>query len=657
MKEQAGKNEGAGVPQNGAQSTPQNGPQNGAQNPNDRRDFLKMAAGGAAAAAASMVAQSTLASAQVAAKPAAEPAADATEHAEVLVGERGGADFMTDVLKTLDFEFVASNPGSSFRGLQESLINYGKNVAPEWLTCCHEESSVAMAHGYYKIAGKPMLIFAHGTVGLQHAAMAIYNAYCDRVPVYMILGNSFDAATRRPGAEWYHSVQDCAAMVRDYTKWDDMPVSLTHFAESAVRAYKLAMTPPMGPVAIVADSDLQEKPISPNEKFRIPKLTIPSPPQGDTGAVAEAAKLLVNAEYPVILADRVARTPRGAELLVELAETLQAAVNDGGGRVNFPSRHPLASGGNVRNADVILALEHSDIWGATNSMRDQLHRSASSNTKAGVKVITISASDLYIKSNYQDFQRMREVDIAMAADAEATLPALIEAVKKLITPDRRIFFEARGKKIAEANRLAAERTKQEAALAWDSSPISTARLAAEVWQQIKTKDWSLVGGGGWAKRLWDFNKPYHHNGGSGGAGVGYSSPAAVGAALANKKYGRLSINIQNDGDMMYAPGVLWTAAHHKIPMLNIMNNNRAYHQEVMHLQRMANRYDREITNASIGNEIANPNIDYAKLAQSMGWYAEGPITDPKEIGPALKRAIAVVEKGQPALIDTVVQPR
>lgn len=624
------------------------------QTGNRRREFLKLAAGGAAA----MAAQTTLASAQVAAKPAtaaAEP--DAADHAEVLVAERGGADFMVDVLKTLDFEYIAANPGSSFRGLQESFINYGSNKNPEWLTCCHEESSVAMAHGYYKIAGKPMMIMAHGTVGLQHASMAIYNAYADRVPVYMILGNSFDAAMRRPGAEWYHSVQDCVAMVRDYTKWDDMPVSLVHFAESAVRAYKIAMTPPMGPVAIVADTELQERPIDPSLKIRIPKLTIPSPPQGDSGAVAEAAKMLVNAEYPVIMADRVARTPRGAELLMALAETLQAAVLDAQGRVNFPSAHRLA-GGNVRNADVILALEHSDIWGATNNMRDQLHRSYSSITKPGVKMITIAATDLYMKSNYQDFQRARDVDIAIAADAEATLPSLIEAVKKLITADRRRFLDDRGNKISEANRLARERAKQEATLAWDASPISTARLAAEIWQQIKTKDWSLVGGGGgWARRLWDFNKPYHHNGGSGAAGVGYSSPAAVGAALANKKFGRLSINIQNDGDMMYAPGVLWTAAHHKIPMLNIMNNNRAYHQEVMHLQRMANRYNRTIVNASIGNEIANPNIDYAKLAQSLGWYAEGPITNPRDIAPALKRAIAVVEKGEPALIDTVVQPR
>jgi acetolactate synthase-1/2/3 large subunit len=625
---------------------------------NGRREFLKMAAGGAAVVAAQTAVASAQQPTSVAAKPAAAAAEpDAAAHAEMLVAERGGADFMVDVLKTLDFEYIAANPGSSFRGLQESLINYGSNKNPEWLTCCHEESSVAMAHGYYKIAGKPMMIMAHGTVGLQHASMAVYNAYADRVPVYMILGNSFDAAMRRPGAEWYHSVQDCVAMVRDYTKWDDMPISLVHFAESAVRAYKIAMTPPMGPVAIVADTELQERPIVPGLKIRIPKLTIPSPPQGDSGAVAEVAKLLVNAEYPVILADRVARTPRGAELLVELAETLQAAVIDSAGRVNFPSRHPL-SGGNVRNADVILALEHSDIWGATNSMRDQLHRSYAPTTKAGAKMITIAATDLYMKSNYQDFQRAGDVDIAIAADAEATLPSLIEAVKKIITADRRRFLDDRGKKIAEANFAARERGKQEATLAWDASPISTARLAAEIWQQIKGKDWSLVGGGGgWARRLFDFNKPYHHNGGSGAAGVGYSSPAAVGAALANKKFGRLSINIQNDGDLMYAPGVLWTAAHHKIPMLNIMNNNRAYHQEVMHLQRMANRYNRVITNAGIGNVITNPDIDYAKLAQSMGWYAEGPITNPRDIAPALKRAIAVVERGEPALIDTVVQPR
>ena len=200
-----------------------------------------------------------------------------------------------------------------------------------------------MAHGYFKAEGKPMAVLCHGTVGLQHAAMAIYNAYCDRVPVYIMAGNSLDATLRRPGVEWAHSVQDAAAMVRDYIKWDDQPVSLPHFAESAVRAYKIAMTPPMMPVLLVVDGGLQEDPISPEvtSRLRIPRLTLATPPQGDSGAVAEAARLLVDAQNPVIVADRAARTPAGIARLVELAETLQAPVVDQGGRMNFPSRHPL----------------------------------------------------------------------------------------------------------------------------------------------------------------------------------------------------------------------------------------------------------------------------------------------------------------------------
>jgi len=626
----------------------------------DRRNFLKLAAGSAAA----LVAKSNVLSAQQApsSPPATEPAA---HEVEMLTTDRTGSDFMVDVIKSLGFEYICSNPGSSFRGLQESVVNYGGNRAPEFLTCCHEESSVAMGQGYFKIEGKPVLVMAHGTVGLQHASMAIYNAYCDRVPVYIILGNTIDATTRRPGVEWAHSVQDAAAMVRDYTKWDDLPISLPHFSESAVRAYKIAMTPPMMPVVMVVDTDLQESPVSQSAKLRIPKLTLASPPQGDSGAVAEAARLLVAAENPVIVADRAARTAAGMKYLVELAELLQAPVVDQAGRMNFPSRHPLnhsdRPGRLIAGADVILGLEVWDFWGTVNSFRDQLHRSSRLLTRPGTKLIHITAGDLYAKSNYQDFQRYAEVDLSIAADAEATLPALIEAVKRLTNADRKRAFQDRGAKLAAARQEARERVRAEAAYGWDASPISTARLAAELWEQIKNKDWSLVSearsANGWAQRLWAFEKPYHHIGGSGGAGVGYIAPSSVGAALANRKYGRLSVSIQNDGDLMYAPGVLWTAAHHRIPILSVMHNNRSYHQEVMHIQRMANRHNRGIANSHIGTAIDNPNIDYAKLAQSMGLYGEGPITDPKDLGPAIRRGIAAVERGEPALIDVVTQPR
>jgi acetolactate synthase-1/2/3 large subunit len=582
---------------------------------------------------------------------------------DVLTAEHSGSDFMVDVLRSLDIEYVTSNPGSSFRGLHESIINYGGNQKPEFITCCHEESSVGMAHGYSKIEGKPLGVLAHGTVGLQHAAMAIYNAYCDRVPVFIVVGNSLDATMRRPGVEWMHSVQDAAAMVRDYIKWDDTPISLQHFAESAARAYKITMTPPMEPVLIVADSELQERPLPDKDKMRVQRMTRTSPPQGDSGAVAEVAKLLVGAQTPVIIADRAARTAAGAKYLVELAETLQAAVIDQGGRMNFPSRHPLNQSGRARatiaEADVILGLELTDFWGSVNAYRDQLERTSRRITKAGAKLISITAGDLYLKSNYQDFERYPEVDIAMAADAEATLPALTEAVKRLITADRKSAFQARGAKLTTAHQTALDQARSDAAYAWDASPITTARLFAEVWAQIKNEDWSLVSSSqsNWPARLWKVEKYSQFIGGSGGAGVGYGAPAAVGAALANKKYGRLTVNIQNDGDLMYAPGVLWTAAHHRIPLLNVMHNNRAYHQEVMHLQRMAGRHNRGIDRAWIGTTIDNPNVDYAKMAQSMGLVGEGPITDPKELAPALKRAIAAVKRGEPALVDVVTQPR
>src|SRR5262245_12404804 len=557
----------------------------------DRRGFLKSAAvTGAAAGAAALVPGATNAAAQQGPATAIAPTPpreiDPPSTVEILTTDRPGGDFMVDVIKSLDFEYVAANPGSSFRGIHESFVNYGNNTAPEFITCCHEESSVAMAHGYFKAEGKPMAVLCHGTVGMQHAAMAIYNAYCDRVPVYILAGNSLDATLRRPGVEWAHSVQDAAAMVRDFIKWDDQPVSLPHFAESAVRAYKIAMTPPMMPVLIVIDGGLQEDPISHEvtARLRIPKLTTATPPQGDSGAVAEAARLLVNAQSPVIVADRAARTPAGLIRLVELAETLQAPVVDQGGRMNFPSRHPLnqssASRQLVANADVILGLELTDFWGTVNTVRDGLTRTSRSIVKPGTKLISITALDLATKGNYQDFQRYPEVDVAMAADAEATLPALTEACKRLITADRRAAFQERGKRLAGSHAAALDRARTEATYAWDASPISTARLTMELWAQIRNEDWALVAESGimsdWTSQLWTFDKHYQSLGGSGGAGVGYGAPAAVGAALANKKRGRLSVTIQGDGDFLYAPGVWWTAAHHRIPLLAVMPNNRAY---------------------------------------------------------------------------------
>jgi acetolactate synthase-1/2/3 large subunit len=644
-----------------------------------RRKFLAgVAVAGASATAAKAATPGTTA-ADVKRLPAAiEPMAHqvATETAVPkemphLVG-KPNSDFMVDVIKSLNIDYVYSNPASSFRGLHESLINYGKNTKPEFITCMHEESSVAMAHGYFKATGKPQLMLCHGTVGLMHATMAVYNAWADRVPLIMIGGNDLDAAKRPPGVPTFHSAQDIGALVRDFTKWDDMPVSAQHFAQSFVRAYRYAMTPPYGPVLLSLDAGLQDAPVDDGHLY-IPRYVASAPPHADLNALREAAKLLVAAENPVIVVDKMARTEAGVTSLVQLAELLQVPVVDQLGRMNMPNTHYLnqtASAQNlIRNADVIMGLECRDFWNTVNQWIDNGdehgHGNREQRIKPNTKLITISSMELNTKSNFQDFQRFQVTDIGMAADSEASLPFLIEAVKAAIPSDKKAAIEKRGEALKKAYQQARERQRQTAALGWDASPISTARLNAELYNAVKNEDWSLVTStgntSGWSERLFKMDKHYRWLGGSGASGLGYGLPASVGAAHANKALGRFSVSIQGDGDMMYAPGALWTAAHHEIPLLTVMHNNRGYHQEVMHVQRLSNRRNRVAslgkTAGPIGTSIDTPNIDYAGLARSQGWWAKGPITDPKDLGPALKEAVEVVKKGQPALIDSVTRPR
>src|SRR5437899_3647937 len=485
---------------------------NSGQHSVDRRQFLQLAASGAAALAGS---NTTMA--QQAGSPGTERAVNDTG---ALTPVRAGSDFMLDVIKSLGFEYVAANPGSSYRSLHESTINYGSNRNPELLTCLHEEAAVAMAHGYFKIEGKPMAVYAYGTVGLQHASMAIYSAVCDRVPVVLFVGNDTDAMKRVSRTDINHTAQDVAAIVRDFTKWDDAPASHGHFAESAVRAYKIAMTPPTLPVVLSVDKYLQELPLPEGAALRIPKLSPTLPPQGDSAAVKEIAKMLVNAEFPVLAVERAARTPAGLKYLVELAELLQAAVVDTIQRMNFPSHHPLnqADGQGpdlsiIAAADGSLALEHPLLQSVVNAGGEEGSPSRSRLTP-GAKVISISSLDLFTRSNYQDFGRYQEVDMALAADAEATLPVLIEEVKRQITSDRRRVIEARGAKLAEASRRRMERSRVRATEGRADSAIRTARIAVELWDQIKNKDWSLVSRSdamnGWPHRFWKFEKYSHY---------------------------------------------------------------------------------------------------------------------------------------------------
>ncbi|MGY8632047.1 thiamine pyrophosphate-binding protein [Bradyrhizobium sp. 14AA] len=576
---------------------------------------------------------------------------------------RAGSDFMVDVIKSTNVDYVATTAGSSFRGLHESIINYGHNIKPEMLTVLHEEIALGMGQGYAKVTGKPLLACIHGTVGLQHGSMAIYNAWCDRVPLICIAGNTMDAAMRRTGVEWTHSVQDCATTVRDFTKWDDQPVSLQHFAESFLRAHKIAMTPPMGPVVLVVDSELQEREVE-GAPF-VPKLVRSSAPQGDAGSVIEAARLLVGATTPVILVDRLARTPAGVDLLVEFAEALGAPVVDKFGRMNMPNRHYLNHSERgrelIQEADVIIGIELTDFWGTVNQFRDRVHRDVIPAAKETAKLISVTSQDLFLKANYQDFQRFTSVDVAVSGDGEATLPSLIEAVRREMNAGKADLADARRQKLKAAFVELRHRAKVAATYAWDASPVSTARLHAELWELLRHENWSLVSDAFytnfWPQRLWDIKNHHHYLGNSGGYGIGGNLSAAVGAALANRDQGRISINIQGDGDLMAVPASLWTLARHKVPLLTIVHNNGGYHQEIMHVQRIADRRQRGVDRCSIGTKFDDPSISYVQLAKSMGVKAEGPVDDPKDLGAVLKRALDVVKAGEPALVDVVSQPR
>jgi thiamine pyrophosphate-dependent acetolactate synthase large subunit-like protein len=421
-------------------------------------------------------------------------------------------------------------------------------------------------------------------------------------------------------------------------------------------------------VFIVADTKLQEDPLEAREqrKLRIPRLAMPSHAAGDANAVREAAKMLVAAEAPVIIADRYARSQAAMDDLVRLAELLQAPVIDNRSRMNMPNTHYLCqserAGTLIAQADCILSLEPVDLFGQLNGLRDQLERTDIPRVKNGVKVISISTHDFLVHSNYQDFQRYVGADINIAADAQTTLPSLIEAVRREAASGGKSANEIRGEKLRQAFRASVDRARGEAALGWDATPISTARLYMELWALLQNEDWALVTDSDfssrWPHRLWPMEKHYRFIGGSGGYGVGYQPVAALGAALAHRDAGgRVVVNVTGDGEFNMAPHTLWTAAHHGIPYLTIIHNNRAYHQEVMHVQRMANRHNRDIRSAPIGTTIDNPNIDYAGIAQAYGAVGIGPIEDPGDLAEAFRKGIAAVKEGRPALIDVVMQPR
>ncbi len=581
-----------------------------------------------------------------------------------------GSDLIVDMLRDLGIEYTALNPGATFRGLHDSIVNYGGNHTPELIQCAHEEIAVAIAHGYVKAAGKPMAAIVHDIVGLQHASMAIFNAWCDRVPI-MVLGGTGPMAVeqRRPWIDWIHTALVQGQAVRDFVKWDDQPASLASIPESLLRAYRIAVTEPAGPVYVCFDAALQEMPVS--EEIPLPVVERYQPPTrvaADEGALDEAARLLLGAERPVVVAEYVGRNPDTVAALVELAEILSAPVIDlyAHGRSNFPNTHPLdltdADAEVLASADVVLALDVVDLYG-TLSRTDRTTRRAEPIVPAAAKVIHLTLADLSIRSWVADSQRVASVDVPILADTSLALPALVERVRRELR-DQSSGREADVRRTrGEHLRAQHERQREEARAAaerqWRDVPIAPARLAAEVWTVIKDEDWVLVHGvlDGWARKLWDWARPNQYLGCSGGAGLGYGPGAAVGAALAHRDDGRLCVALQPDGDLLYTPQALWTAAHHRIPILFIVCNNRTYGNDEVHQELIARARGRPVENKVIGIRLEDPPVDIADMARAFGMHGEGPIIDPAAIGPALARAVSVVkDQRSPALVDVVIRP-
>ncbi len=650
--------------------------QNNGKNGLGRRNFLKGAAAGAAGATALVTgvdapkaqAQAPRGGAGIPAPTEQQVNRDAGNARPPAQVERtvkvAGSDLMVQVLKDLGIEYVASNPGSSFEGLQESIVNYGNppNTMPEFITALHEDSAVDMANGYGKSEGKPMCALLHGTIGIQHACMAIYQAFYAGTPVVLLAGrdDTFIQA---------HTADDMAGFVRSITKWDAQPKTLEESLKAIQEAYRQAITPPTGPTLVVLDTEIQK---AEGVGVAIPRYTPPTISGIDTSMAREIAAALLKADNPRINVGNL-RTPEGVQLAVDLAELVGASCSTRatGGPMSFPQRHPLCGPGASTEYDYSLGLESP----ATNV----------SLTGPAIRSIAKSRDQIGI-----GWGGLRENNPAgggfgggggrggrggrgggqpnatpTEVDAQASIPAIIAEVTRQMTPAQKRTIEQRSARHTVANQQAfvdaLSRAMDDKRIGWDATPISTARVYAELWPLIMDQDWCLASpsnfSGGHHVQLWAHNKPYSYLGGQGAGGMGYGVGACGGAGLAAKSRGRIVINVQTDGDMNYTPGVLWTEAHHKLPVLTIMHNNRAWHQELMFLIYMAGVRGRGTDRASIGSTLRDPFISYAKMAEAYGVASEGPIEDPGQLQAALRRGVETVRHGEPYMIDVITQPR
>jgi thiamine pyrophosphate-dependent acetolactate synthase large subunit-like protein len=558
------------------------------------------------------------------------------------VTDRYGSDLVVSLLEEAGVEYVAFNPGASFRGIHDSLVH--TTGAPGIVLCLNEAVAVAVAHGYAKAAGRPMAVLLHDVVGLQNGSMAVYNAWCDRAPVLLVGGTGpMSKVERRPWIDWIHTALVQGEQVRDYVKWDDQPVDLASLPESFARAGLTAQAAPPGPVYLCIDAGLQEEALPPRgartplDAYAVPTSPVPAPAE-----LGWLAAQLADATLPVLLTDYAGATQAGFAALRELAELLHAPVVDYGARFSFPTQHELAFAGledALADADLLVAFDVEDLAGR---LRDL----------PGARVVNVSPAHLRLRSWAHDYQQLAPVERHLSGSCETSLPALVDACRGHGPDAARL--EERRRLLAGMRERRGEHWREHAAAAEAEDAIPPARLALELGRLLEGDRWTLVHGslGGWERRLWPFERFGQHLGWHGGGGLGYGLGASIGAALALPP-DVLALNVQPDGDLLYTPSALWTAARYRVPLLTVVHNNRQYQNTVEHAARIAAERGRGAAARYEGAGLRDPDVDFAALARSFGVWASGPVTNTDELESALTDARAVVASGRPALVDVL----
>lgn len=555
-----------------------------------------------------------------------------------------GSDVAAEMLRRLDIPYIALTPGASFRGFHDSLVNHLGNENPRMLMCLHEEHAVAIAQGYAKATGRAMAVALHSNVGLMHATMAIFNAWCDRQPM-LIFGATgpVDAALRRPWIDWLHTSADQAALIRPYIKWDDQPGSVAALPESILRAWKLTNTAPHGPVYVCLDARVQEEPVETLPDLPVPaRFAPPAPSAPPPEAVAAAAAALARAQRPLILMGRGARTAAAWDTRVALAEALGAGMlSDLKVGAMVPTDHRLHVGQPInklskagkaalREADVILSLGWIDLGGVL--------RQAFGAEAPGATIIH-AGQDEHLHNGWgKEHYGLPPVDIALMGDPDAAASALL-AVMPARKPADWITPAAAKPEPAPGAALTLRDVARALKAAVGDQPVTFPALARA-----------------WPVDLWSHRHPLDYLGKDGGGGVGSGPGLAIGAALALQGSGRLVVGVLGDGDTLMSINALWTLARYRIPLIIVVANNRSYYNDELHQEGVARTRGRNTANRWVGQRIDDPAPDIAKMAEGQGVAASGPVRNREALAAAMAQAVEAARSGRPYLIDVHIDP-